>query len=122
VWSIAEHGPTKCLVDRLRPLLQKYHVTAYINGHDHNLQHLKEKNSSVEYFVVGASGKIDTSTNHKNAVPEGSSLFFWADSSKGGGFAVVHVEASNMTLELVNCDGTSLYKRMLYPRQSVTLR
>ena len=38
IWSIAEHGPTQTLVDRLKPLLEKYRVSAYINGHDHNLQ------------------------------------------------------------------------------------
>lgn len=122
VWSIAEHGPTQCLVDRLRPLLEEYHVTAYISGHDHNLQHLKEANSSVDYFVIGAGGKIDNDTSHSNKVPKDSSLFFWADYSKAGGFAVVHMGVDNTTLEMLDCDGSPVYKARLFPRRSVNLK
>ncbi len=38
VLSVAEHGPTKILVDRLMPMLYKYRVTAYMCGHEHNLE------------------------------------------------------------------------------------
>ena len=65
VWSVAEHGPTEILVQRLRPLLMKYNVTAYFCGHDHNAQHIHESGISVEYFVTGAAHKTDPSEAHK---------------------------------------------------------
>jgi len=83
VWSIAEHGPTRCLVRRLRPMLQRYRVNAYLCGHDHNLQHLNETGSNVwtvDYVVSGAGAYEDNSNKHKSKVPVGSSSFFYPTS------------------------------------------
>jgi len=77
---------------------------------------LKELNSAVEYFVIGSAAYIDNDKRHMNAVPKSSSLFYWADRSKEGGFAVVRVAVANMTLEFVDAFGTTLYIRKLYPR------
>ena len=38
VLSIGHHGPTDQLITKLKPLLEKYQVNAYICGHDHNMQ------------------------------------------------------------------------------------
>ncbi len=51
IYSMAEHGDTSDLIDRLDPLLRKYRVNAYINGHDHVLQHLSWH--GIEYFTCG---------------------------------------------------------------------
>jgi len=63
VWSIAEHGPTAALVDKLMPLLQEYEATAYLCGHDHSAQHIRVSFSSalsirsfrrvIAYFLAG---------------------------------------------------------------------
>jgi len=64
VWSVAEHGPTDTLVQRLRPLLIQYNVTAYFCGHDHNTQHIREENSTVEYVLTGAAHLTVVSVEH----------------------------------------------------------
>ena len=64
VWSVAEHGPTELLVQLLRPILIRYNVTAYFSGHDHNAQHIHERDSTVEYFVTGAAHGTDPSLAH----------------------------------------------------------
>lgn len=88
VYSICEHGPTDLLVFKLKPLLEKYNVTAYICGHDHCAETLND-GSNVDYHVVGASHGCDSSTAHKHAVPKDSLKFHYGDGL--GAFAAVTV-------------------------------
>ncbi|XP_050403032.1 tartrate-resistant acid phosphatase type 5-like [Patella vulgata] len=118
VYSIAEHGPTECLVDRLLPMLYKYKVTAYMSGHDHNLQHLQDSQNGVtaDFFVVGASNFIDPSRANANAVPVGASKFHWANLLSLGGFGYVDVSTSNLTFSFIEADGKLLYQTVMKPR------
>lgn len=118
VYSIAEHGPTQCLLDKLLPLLQQYKVTAYLSGHDHNLQHLivTRPGLKMNFFVSGGANFADRSNKHKNDVPPGSSQFFWAEEKQHGGFAYVETTYTNLTFTFVNGEGHSLYQHVLYPR------
>jgi hypothetical protein len=51
IFSEGEHGDTSALVHRLLPLLRQYRVHAYLNGHDHTLQHISWQ--GVEFFTSG---------------------------------------------------------------------
>ena len=81
---------------------------------------MKEPNFPVDYFVIGAGDIVSKDTSNEDKVPEGSSLFFWAEFLKFGGFAVVRVAVNNMTVEMMDSFGTSLYKTQLSPRPSAT--
>ncbi|XP_065827829.1 tartrate-resistant acid phosphatase type 5-like isoform X2 [Oscarella lobularis] len=64
IWSVCEHGPTQILLDRLKPLLEKYNVSAYLSGHDHCLEHIREEENLVNYYVVGAGHLTNSSEWH----------------------------------------------------------
>ena len=79
--------------------------------------HTVEKDGQVlNYFVSGAANFVDTSNEHIDNVPNGSSKFFWAKIAEFGGFGYVEVTASNMTFTFVNGDEQPLYKYVLDPR------
>ncbi|XP_066520291.1 tartrate-resistant acid phosphatase type 5a [Hoplias malabaricus] len=116
VWSISEHGPTDCLLQRLRPLLVKYKATAYLCGHDHNLQYLKE--SGVGYVVSGAGNFMDPDVRHRDSVPKHSLRFFTGKASTLGGFAHMEVTKKKLTITFLQARGTSLYRAVL-PRRDL---
>jgi tartrate-resistant acid phosphatase type 5 len=138
VYSVAEHGPTKCLVDRLRPLLHQYRATAYICGHDHNLQvsifssfslyrykilslilkYLAEDldGTHMDYFVVGAGNIVEDNHNHASDVPPGSLKYFWGGAVLLGGFGLIEVNNTQMTFSFIEHSEKTLHQTTLKPR------
>jgi len=130
IYSISAHGPTNCLVEKLQPLLEKYKVTAFISGHDHNLQHLQTKslsgNFTMNYVVSGTGAYMDGSTKHIDDVPPNSSRFFYPtrfwESATGelglgaGGIVVVEAKKDAMTFIYYKGNGDEIYKFSVGPR------
>ncbi|KAM9313916.1 tartrate-resistant acid phosphatase type 5a [Pholidichthys leucotaenia] len=115
VWSVSEHGPTQCLVDSLRPLLLKYRATAYLCGHDHNLQYIEE--SDIGYVVSGAGNFMDPDIRHWHDVPKGTVKFFTGQASTLGGFIHAEVNKNKMIVTFFKAKGTSLFRTVLSQRK-----
>uniref|UniRef100_A0A7E4VGH8 Tartrate-resistant acid phosphatase type 5 n=1 Tax=Panagrellus redivivus TaxID=6233 RepID=A0A7E4VGH8_PANRE len=133
IYSTCEHGPNSCLQDRLDPLLRRYGVTAYLAGHDHDLQLLQHTNetdgTSLLYVVSGAGSRSDRSTKNSNAVPEGS-LFFkypkgWNPFSQvglsNGGFVEVTLGPQNGTFTYYNGILQDKYSHTFVKRTKIEL-
>jgi acid phosphatase len=97
IYSGGIHGDTHFLVQHVLPLLKKHNVQAYINGHDHDLQHLQAE--TVNLFCSGAGSKPRKSSNTAHT------KFF-----KGcSGFMSVALQSDKMNVRMIDDQGRVLY-------------
>jgi tartrate-resistant acid phosphatase type 5 len=82
-----------------KPIFEKYHVNAYICGHDHNLQYIKPPGFTY-YFVSGAGSELSKTVIH----PEGG-IFARAEN----GFMDFSVSNNQMLISVINYKGEKLY-------------
>ena len=94
-----KHGNTQEMIDKVKPLLEKYHAEFYFCGHDHDFQHLHEKGHNLEYIVTGTGGETrPCSTNEM-------SVF----SRSEPGFSLVSLKADSMKVCFVGTSGNMIY-------------
>ena len=99
VYSGGEHGNTDTLITNLEPLLSQYNVDLYLNGHDHTLQHLENKN--ITYLVSGAGGKTGSYTATPQSVYGGTDPGFMVHTLSPDG--------NSMTVEMIDMHGKVIY-------------
>lgn len=102
------HGDTPEMKELIEPLLQKHGVQAYINGHDHDLQHIRR--GGVDYVCCGAGSEVRPVQSIEGT------LFCEARS----GFAAVRSDPDALTFEFRDFSGACLY-RSAVPRRSTAV-
>ncbi len=82
-----------------KPIFEKYHVNAYICGHDHNLQYIKPPGFTT-YFVSGAGSELSKTIIH----PEGG-IYAKAEN----GFMNFSVYENKLQFTIISYTGERLY-------------
>ncbi|WP_157618402.1 metallophosphoesterase [Spirosoma spitsbergense] len=103
VYSVGQdHASQPELVQQLQPLLAKYNVALYLNGHSHTLQYLRPAGSATDYVIAGGGGAPLAPPPVQNPV----ALF----AQSAYGFAVISANATNLAVSLVDEEGKLLYQ------------
>ncbi|HEV3224899.1 MAG TPA: tartrate-resistant acid phosphatase type 5 family protein [Puia sp.] len=82
-----------------KPIFEKYHVNAYICGHDHNLQYIKPP-GFTSYFVSGAGSELSRTVIH----PEGG-IYAKAEN----GFMNFSIYENKLQFTILSYKGELLY-------------
>ena len=94
------------------PMLQRHGVLAYMNGHDHNLQHLRvvEEGGGVHLLCSGAGSSARTSGKRPDALP--CDVLFYEDTEPG--FMLVQIMTSGQVrIAFMSRKNRLLYEAML---------
>jgi len=83
----------------LDPILREHKVDFYICGHIHNFQHIKQKDSPVDYFV-------NSSASLSRPVEATTGTLFTSDKS---GFSICKVTNNSLSITFINALGESIY-------------
>jgi acid phosphatase len=93
-----KHGDTPGLRKAIKPLLEKHHVLVYLNGHDHDLQHLVE--DGVNYFTSGGGSEFrETGRDARTRFAAGST-----------GFLAATLYPDRLEARFIDGSGKSLYE------------
>ena len=106
LYSICAHGPTVSLQPQLLPMLQKYNVSTYLNGHDHCAQHI-DVGFYTQFHTIGSAEINDNDTSHNTTISPAQLKFHKGDGR--GGFASIAVDKQGLVVTHRDGDGTVLY-------------
>jgi tartrate-resistant acid phosphatase type 5 len=98
------HGDTPEMVQLVEPLLRKHRVRAYINGHDHDLQHIRR--DGMDYIGCGAGSEA-------RPVQAVEGTLFCAARS---GFAAMMSRPDSLSIEFHDLRGVRLYRAQVARR------
>jgi len=98
IFSGGGHGNTDGLIDQFAPLFKRHGVQAYLNGHNHNLEHVAV--DGVHYLTSGA-GSEPTPVS-----PIAGSQFGYGDL----GFMNARLTRESLAIEFFDAGAKSLYR------------
>jgi len=98
-YSNGYRGGSSELVSELGHMFEEYEMNLYLNGHDHDLQHVHPPGKLTHFFTSGAGSKTNRGFGTKETL-------FEYDNS---GFASVSVATDSINVSFHDGDGKVLY-------------
>lgn len=112
--SVGDHGDTEELVQQLLPILEKYNVDFYVNGHDHCLEHIKSLTSPIQFLTSGGGSKAWRGMK-KGADMTGLEMFY-----DGQGFMILKITQKHLYSIFYDIEGNIIHQLELSRNQTTS--